>query len=206
MRAFVRPCVRVRACVCVGECSHACAGVTVYMCVYIYICMCACVRVCICFCMPVSTCTRACVCVSAYVYVCVCVRMCVCVFACVCFLCEFGGVGVCVSVCYIYIYIICVCVCVFAHVCVCVCVCGRAFGGVVSMCAQACFLCLAPTTLESLPSEMSALYGIGYIAKKPKCCNRTVVVTIWVPDIGTHDCQWVCNMFPLLLAPKTPLK
>ena len=52
-------------------------------------------------------------------------------------------------------------ICVFAQVCVC----GRAFGGVVSMRAQACFLCLAPTTLESLPSEMSALYGIGYIAK-----------------------------------------
>ena len=57
----------------------------------------------------------------------------------------------------------------WAQVCIYVClrryVCGRAFGGVVSMRAQACFLCLAPTTLESLPSEMSALYGIGYIAK-----------------------------------------
>ena len=66
----------------------------------------------------------------------------------------------------------CAQVCVYVCLRTCVCVGAHGWGGCV-VCAQACFLCLAHTTLESLPSEMSVFYGIGYIAK-----NLSVAVVL----------------------------
>ena len=162
-----RMCACTRACVCVCVCVSA----YVYVCVCV--CVCVCLRVCMCVCFCVFACFCVCVCFF-YVSLVVLVRVCflshlrtracssqlVCLrvrdFACVHSVpsstsrLAWSWVGMCAQV--------CVCVCVFAHVCVC----GRAFGGVVSMCAQACFLLFGAHDLgiTSIRDECSFRHGL----------------------------------------------
>ena len=162
-------CVCARVCVCVCLCFCVLC-VCVFFCICVYVCECLCARVCV----------FACVCV-----LCVCVFWCVCVYVFlrefggvgVCLFVFFSHLRtracssqfVCLRV-HDFACVhsvpsstsrlawswagMCAQVCVYVCLRTCVCVGAHGWGGCV-VCAQACFLCLAHTTLESLPSEMS---------------------------------------------------